>query len=344
MNDILNARIIHASLVLVTCVFAFSCERKPNAKPSPDRVTLLLDWKAGTEHAFVFYGIERGYFADEGIEVQVLPSKGSSDSIAQVNAKSVDFGIAAGESVLTAVAADDPRNIGMIACFYWTTPTEIFSLKAKGITKPTDLYGKTIGVVRGSSGYRNYVAFAQHVGLDTSRIKEVASTGDLREIIAPNAEVDALVQFFYQEPLQLKLKQFEINEIRLADHGVQVYGQGLIAHSDTMRTRASLVRRFTRAIQKSWRATLAEPDKAVGVFLRDNPGASREYSLAKAKAVVEFVRNGMKQAGVHIVGEQTDAGWRSTYEYLKAQKMLRTDVTAKAAWTNAYLDKSITIP
>ena len=335
-------------LVILVVIFSatlylYSCGK--DQKSQLEKISLLLDWKAGAEHAFVYYGKDIGYFEDEGIDLEIIQGKGSSDSVAQVNGKAVDFALCAGETALLAASAEKPRPIVMIACFYWTTPTEIFSLKEKGIVKAEDLYGKNLGVVKGSSGYRNYVAYAKMIGLDTSRIKEVASSGDLRELTSQNAEVDAMVQFFYQEPLQLKLNGYVLNEIRFSEAGVQVYGQGLITRQDRLREKASsdLCKRMAKAIQKSWQATILEPKKSVDAMLKLNLGPDPVYSYAKIDEVTDFVKDGMAKANVMVIGEQTEKGWIGTYNYLKEQNMIHNDIDLKTMWTNDFLDKSITI-
>jgi len=329
--------VLVSSVVLVMT----SCGR--NVGAPKHHVKLLLDWKAGAEHAFVYYGLKKNFFADEGIDLEIIAGEGSSDSVTQINGKAVDFALCAGETALLAVAAQQPRPVKMLACFYWTTPTEIFSIDTKSIVKPEDLYGKRLGVVKGSSGYRNYLAFARSVGLDRSRIKEVPCTGDVREMLGENAEIDALVQFFYQEPLQLKLAGYKLHEIRFDAAGIQVYGQGLITHEDTLQNH-TLIKGMTRAIQRSWQATLVNPDAVVDVFLALHPGPSETYSYAKIKEVVGFVKEGMTRANVKVIGEQTATGWISTYQYLRDQQMLQRTIDPEVVWTNDYLDRSIVLP
>src|SRR5438093_12050441 len=65
-------------------------------------VTLVLDWRPGSEHAFLDLAKRRGMFAASGINLQVVPGEGSSRAANQVDAGAADFGLAAGETALLA--------------------------------------------------------------------------------------------------------------------------------------------------------------------------------------------------------------------------------------------------
>ncbi len=140
-----------------------------------------------------------------------------------------------------------------IAVFYPNTPTVIYSLKQKAIEKPEGLYGKRLGVMKTSSAYRNYVAFAEKYGLDRSQIEEIPCTGDLREITSDSARLDAMVHFEFQHPLQIKLHGEEVTVIPLRSFGIKIYGQSLVTHVDMVEKRSDLVQRFTKAVQESIR-------------------------------------------------------------------------------------------
>ncbi len=173
-----------------------------------------------------------------------------------VDAKTVDFALASGETALQAHGAETPRQTIVLAEYYPNTPTVIYSLQKKGITKPEDLYGKRLGILKGSSSFRNYEAFATKIALDRSRITEIPCTGDLREIIGDNAPLDAMVHFGFQHPLLLRLDGREVNVIRIRDYGIKIYGQGLITNSATVKTQPDLVRKVVRAVQHSYQHAL----------------------------------------------------------------------------------------
>ena len=59
----------------------------------PAKVKIRLDWKAGAQHAPFYLGKQRGYYKDEGLDLDIISGTGSSDTIKQVGSKAVEFGL-----------------------------------------------------------------------------------------------------------------------------------------------------------------------------------------------------------------------------------------------------------
>jgi NitT/TauT family transport system substrate-binding protein len=320
-------------IVAVLLVSQACARRQPVSKI--DRVRLQLDWKVGSEHAFVYLGQAKGFFKEQGIELEIIPGKGSSDSVNMVAAEKVEFAFASGEAAMQGRCANPPRQVKVLAVFFPTTPTSIYSLASKGIRQPKDLYGKRVGVMKGSSAYKHYQAFIKKLGLDASRIKEIPSPGSIQEIIAPNAQLDAMVHFSYQHPLQLRLQGYKVNEIMLKDYGVQVYGFGLITSDSVLEKNKELARRFTQAILKSMQYTLDHPDEALKVFLERFPEQEPKYSEAKLNWVIQFIKSGIPQG--KPLGYQDIQGWEATMNYLYEQKLVDRRIDVREAFTTEFL-------
>lgn len=300
-----------------------------------EKVRLQLDWKVGSEHAFIYLGQEKGFFKEQGIDLEVIPGKGSTDAVNMVDAGNVEFALASGEAALQGRCADPPRRVKVLAVFFPTTPTTIYSLASKGIKKPEDLYGKRVGVMKGSSAYKHYLAFVRKLKLDTTRIQEVPCTGNIQEIIAPNAELDAMVHFSYQHPLQLRLQGYKVNEILVKDYGVRVYGLSLITSDNLLQKRKDLVRRMTQAVIKSLRYTLDHPKEALQVFLKRFPEQEPRYSEAKLRWVINFIKSGIhkgKPLGYHDL-----QGWEATMDYLYEQKLVDRRIDVREIFTTEFL-------
>jgi len=333
-------RIVSVSILVVSSTYLASCTNKSKV-PKREKVSFYLDWKTGSEHSFLYYGVRERFFSDEGIDLEIIPGTGSSASANMVDKKAVDFALCSGESAIAARSANPPRNILILAVFYPNTPTCIFALEEKKINTPNDLYGKRLGIIKGSSSYRNYVAFAKKNGLDRTRINEVPTTGDVRELINKNSTLDAMVQFVFQEPLQLKVAGYKISEIKLSDYGIKIYGQSLITNPDYLELREDLVVRITRAVQKSYLETILHPEEAFEAFIKEFPEQDNKYAREKLNYVIDFVKSGIPEN--QPIGYQDANGWQSTISYLHDQGLLERDVRFDTVWTNRFLDKKFII-
>ncbi len=195
--------------------------------------------------------------------------------------------------------------------------------------------------MKGSSAYKNYNFFCKKNKLDKSKIKEVPTTGDIREIIDNNSVLDAMVHFGFQHPLKLRLNGYEINEIKLADYDIQIYGQSLITHSDLVEKNPALVKFFVQSVQKSYLYTIKNPNEALSIFLNNNPQSDKEYAMAKLEWVNNFVLSGLNEN--KILGYQTESAWLKTYDYLKSIDAVHREINLKGFYTNKYLDHEFKI-
>jgi NitT/TauT family transport system substrate-binding protein len=51
---------------------------------TPTKVKMRLDWKGGAQHAPFYLGKQKGYYKDEGLDLDIIPGSGSSDTIKQI--------------------------------------------------------------------------------------------------------------------------------------------------------------------------------------------------------------------------------------------------------------------
>src|SRR5260370_42698485 len=71
-----------------------------NAAFAADKVSLRLDWVYGSEHAPIFLAIEKGFFKDENIDLNLMPGEASSVTAKLVANRDTDFGYATADQVL----------------------------------------------------------------------------------------------------------------------------------------------------------------------------------------------------------------------------------------------------
>ena len=72
--------------------FAIAPAHAQGDKPK-DKVTLMLNWYLYSEHAPFFLGKEKGFYADEGIDLDIQEGRGSAVTAQAVAAKSATFGM-----------------------------------------------------------------------------------------------------------------------------------------------------------------------------------------------------------------------------------------------------------
>ena len=85
-----------AALLASTCLLA------PAQAQAPTKVDFILNWVPGGDHAPYYYARKLGWYAKEGIDLNLEPGKGSALSTQRVGAGATPFGLADMAGVLVA--------------------------------------------------------------------------------------------------------------------------------------------------------------------------------------------------------------------------------------------------
>src|ERR1700680_4655983 len=106
------------------------------AAQAPEKFTFALNWFAVGDHAAYWVALDKGYFAQRGLDVSLENSKGSGDSIAKVDTGRADAGLADTAVVIAGLART--AKIKIVGMVFDKTPLNVFSSKEKAILKPKD--------------------------------------------------------------------------------------------------------------------------------------------------------------------------------------------------------------
>ena len=128
-----------------------------------DKVVLMLNWYVYGEHAPFFYGLEKGYYKAEGIDLDIQEGRGSGITTQAVAAKSVTFGYVDVPTMMRAAVKGAP--VTAIGVLLQKTPMSVMGFVDKNIRKPNDIKGKIVAMTPGGSNEQIWPLFLKKVGL-----------------------------------------------------------------------------------------------------------------------------------------------------------------------------------
>jgi NitT/TauT family transport system substrate-binding protein len=298
-----------------------------------DPASLLLNWYLGGLHTPFYLGLERGYYADEGIELTINEGRGSARAVQVVAAKGDTFGMSDAGSLMLGAAQGAP--IKAVISLLNTSGFGIISLAETGITSVKDLEGKSLAVSPGDALTQLFPAVVAANDLDGDTIELVFMDPPAKPVAVMEKRTDALLGGIDDQYFLIEAQGHEPAALRFADLGVNTVGITVHTHEDVLAENPDLVRRFVKASVRSWQAALDDPEAAVDAALKVKPDLNRESTLKQLQVDLGllFSPNTESQG----IGYGADADWQHTKELLAEYRELDTDREATSFYTNEFL-------
>lgn len=264
-----------------------------------ERVLLRLSWiPSGKDSAF-YAAKAQGFWAKNGIDVNVRPGTGDADVCKLVGLARDDFGISGMDGVIKARIGGIP--VKMLGMHLPKPPQSIVSKTKAGIKVPKDLEGKTLVGSPASGMTRLLPAFFKKNGVDESKVKvNLASPGSWISLLLED-KVDAIPAFLMVEVAALKGQGWEegknLNIIRFEDWGFpDILSLGFITSDEYLQKKRDLVKRFIPPCLEGIRYAMKNPEDAVNELLKVFPemnkvvlldGLQHSFKLMNTKEAAE---------------------------------------------------------
>jgi NitT/TauT family transport system substrate-binding protein len=231
---------------------------------------LLLNWYVYSEHAPFFLGKARGYFDQEGIDLDIQEGRGSGVTVQAVAAGTADFGYADVATMIKAASKGAP--VTAVGVALQTSPMSVMGFADKNIRKPADIKGKTVAVTPGDSMSQVWPLFLRKTGLKDSEFKTVSGDAQTKLNAVMTGQADLLLGYVMDQAIKLQdATHKDVYPIRFADYGVNMVSSGIIVQKDYLKSKPDLVKRFLRAATRSLEEAAKQPEAAVDAMLAAKP-------------------------------------------------------------------------
>lgn len=265
----------------------------PLAQADETRVRFQLDWRFEGPSAPFLMAVERGYFAEEGLNVQIDSGSGSAGAINRVASGAYEMGF--GDlNALVEFLAENPDGPGIQGVYvvYDGSPASVFARKDRDIESPADLAGKSIAAPAFDTGYRAWGIFAAANDLDAGDVDWQNVDPTLRETLLVRGDVDAITGFYFTSLLNLEgrgMGEEELTIMPFPDYGVPLYGNAIIASEAFSEENPEAVEGFLRAFNRALEETLADPDGAIDYVHNRDSLIDREMETRRLRLAIDSV-------------------------------------------------------
>jgi NitT/TauT family transport system substrate-binding protein len=322
-------------LVIVGLVVALGPDT-PSAQPPPQKVVFALNWFPVGDHAAYWVALEKGYYRQRGLDVDMQNSKGSGDSIAKVDTGRADVGLA--DSAVVIASAARGTRIKVVGMVFDKSPLNIWSHKAAPITKPKDLEGKTVAAPPGDGQRQMFPAFARLHGIDQTKVTWVNIEPAAKPVAFAEKRVDAVADYTTGLPFYEKAVG-KGNAVMLpwADHGFDMYSMSIIASEKTMKERGPVLKAFLEASYLGWRDVMSDPKSALEIFKKRVPEI--DLSIIEPNMMMGLELMKTDRYAKNGIGWMEEKKMCDSVDLVNTYMGVPTKVECKAVYTNEFLTK-----
>lgn len=303
------------------------------------KMPFALDWKFEGPAAPYFAAIDQGFFAAEGLDVEISEGAGSLDAIPKVATGAFPVGFADINSLIKFLDQNPGAPVTAVMMVYDKPPFAVVGRKSLGVSVPGDLPGKVLGAPPPDGAWAQFPIFAAENGLDMATITVEPVGFPVREPMLAEGKVAAVTGFSFSSTLNLKrlgVPEDDISVILMADYGVALYGNAIIVNTDFAAANPALVTGFLRGIAKGWKAAIADPDTAIASLIQRNPAADAGLETERLKMAIDanVLTDAVKAGGM---GGVDAARMDKAVEQTKSVYTFTNPPNAALYFTPAYL-------
>lgn len=238
-----------------------------------EKVTLQLKWYHQFQSAGYYAAQAKGYYRQEGLDVQIVPGGAGNSSIKSVTSGRAQFGVGDTELVL---ARAEGEPVVALAAIFQHSPHVLLSKQSSNITTPADLEGKRIMLAADRRDAQQKALMIKE-GVNLQNLILMPHSGNLQDLL--NDKVDVISAYATVEPNIMMERGYPPAILAAMDYGIDFYGDTLFTSESEIAAHPDRVEAFVRASLKGWKYALDNPHEIAQLILRMPGVAERKVTL-----------------------------------------------------------------
>ena len=292
-----------------------------------DKVRFVTDWKAQAEHGGFYQAKAKGYYEEEGLDVEIIQGGASVNVPLLLGSEQVELGMGSNSFIPLNMAAKGVPAVAVAAIFQ-KDPQVLITHPRDDVKSIADMKGKPIMISDAAAG-AYWIWLKATFGFDDSQIRKYTYN------LAPFLTDETAIQQGYitSEPYQIEKEGgFKPQLFLLADEAYPSYANLILATDKIAMERPLLVAKFVRASIRGWVDYLTgDPTPGNALIKADNPEMTDDVLASAIAKMNEYKLVGDKP------GEMTDARWQEFFDVMSKNGVYKADLDWKRAYTTVFL-------
>lgn len=273
-------------VALLAAVLALHGCGEDGAEPGASReATLVLDFTPNAVHSGLYAALERGWFADEGLDLTIQPPGDSTDAPKLLEAGRTEFAVMDINDL--GVASERGFDVVPVGALVQVPLASVIAANADAVKRPSDLEGDEVGVTGLPSDEAVLDAVIEADGGDPSAIKRTVIGFDAIAALSAG-RVDAATAFWNAEGVALKELGVPTREFRIGDFAAAPFPELVVVTTRELAEKEPRLAESMKAgLERGYRLAAEEPEAALDDLLGAIEGIAPPTQVAEMEALTE---------------------------------------------------------
>jgi putative hydroxymethylpyrimidine transport system substrate-binding protein len=325
-------RLIGVSLLFV--LIAAGCSSQQDTAKTKDgkqKVTIMLDWYPNAVHSAIYTAKEKGYFAKEGLDVDIKMPAETNDPLKLVAAGKVDLAISYQPQLIVSRAEGIP--VVSLAAIVRHPLDCIMVPTNSSIHRPKDLEGKNIGYSSIDIEQAILNTMIQSDGGNPKKVKMTDVGFDLIPAIT-SKKVDGIIGgYINHERILLEKEGHPVRIFNPAQYGVPDYYElVLVASEKGLQEKKDVYKKFWKAVAKGQSEVTKNPQAGLKILLdheNDSFPLDKQVETKSLNILLPLMNSKDKPFGY-----QDQEVWEHVNDWLYKNKVIKEKIDVKKAFYN----------
>lgn len=304
-----------------------------NKESKEEKLTFVLDWTPNTNHTGLYVAEEKGYFKEEGLDVEIVqPPEDGADAL--VASGKAQLGISFQDTMAPGVTGENALPNTAIAAVVQHNTSGIISRKGEGMDSPKGLEGKKYATWDAPIEKAMMKNVVEGDGGDFSKVELIPSTVTDEVSALKTKSVDAIWVFYAWGGVATEVAKLDTDYFAFKDLNpvFDYYTPVIIANNDFLKENPDAAKAFLRAVKKGYEFAIEEPEQAAELLCKASPELDSELVKASQKYLADQYK-----AEEERWGYMDPERWIAFYDWLNENGLSEAKIPENAGFSNDYL-------
>ena len=300
-----------------------------------ETITFVLDWTPNTNHTGIYVALQKGWFEEAGLKVDVVqpPEGGSALLVASGKAQ---FAVTAQDSIAPALTGENAMPLTTVAAILQHNTSGIVSRAGEGMDTPKGLEGHKYATWDSPVEKATIRQVMAADGGDFDKVELIPSTVTDEVSALKSRDVDAIWIFYGWAGIACEVAGLPIDYFDFADFDpvLDFYTPIIVSNNDWLADNPETAKAFLAALSRGYEYAAENPKEAADILREAAPERKSDAELV--------CRSQEYLAGEYIAdaarwGEIDPDRWGGYFTWLNDNGLMETPLDPGMGFTNEYL-------